>query len=125
MSEEKITKQDILNVTGSMFDTMLDFVDNSHKEIESLQQENQQLKQLNKDKDIRNSKQRVANKKLMEKNQQLKQQLKQRDEVIEEAIKYIKSNEHYENYKIGAVVTGPMPLLEILTKHKGDSNEIK
>lgn len=44
MNKEEITKEDILNVTGSMFDTMLDYVDNSNKEIEQLEQENKQLK---------------------------------------------------------------------------------
>lgn len=44
MNKEKITKEDILNVTGSVFDTMLDYVDNSNKELEELQQENKQLR---------------------------------------------------------------------------------
>ena len=43
MSKE-ISKEDILNVTGSMFDTFLDYVDNSNNELEQLKQENQQLK---------------------------------------------------------------------------------
>lgn len=43
MSEE-ISKEDILNVTGSMFDTFLDYVDNSNNELEQLEQENNQLK---------------------------------------------------------------------------------
>ena len=34
MNKEEITKEDILNVTGSVFDTMLDYVDNSNKELE-------------------------------------------------------------------------------------------
>lgn len=38
MNMEEITKEDILNVTGSMFDTMLDYVDNSNNELEKLQQ---------------------------------------------------------------------------------------
>lgn len=45
MNKEEITKEDILNVTGSVFDTMLDYVDNSNKELEELQQENKQLKE--------------------------------------------------------------------------------
>lgn len=44
MNKEEITKEDILNVTGSVFDTMLDYVDNSNKELEELQQENKQLR---------------------------------------------------------------------------------
>lgn len=44
MNKEELTKEDVLNVTGSMFDTMLDYVDNSNKELEQLQQENKQLK---------------------------------------------------------------------------------
>lgn len=46
MNKEEITKEDILNVTGNVFDTMLDYVDNSNKELEQLQQENKQLKQM-------------------------------------------------------------------------------
>ena len=45
MNKEEITKEDILNVTGSMFDTMFDYVDNSNKELKQLQQENKQLQQ--------------------------------------------------------------------------------
>lgn len=45
MNKKEITKEDILNVTGSVFDTMLDYVDNSNKELEELQQENKQLKE--------------------------------------------------------------------------------
>ena len=37
MNKEEITKEDILNVTGSVFDTMLDYVENSNNEIEQLQ----------------------------------------------------------------------------------------
>lgn len=44
MNKEELTKEDILNVTGSIFETMLDYADNSNKEIEQLQQENKQLK---------------------------------------------------------------------------------
>ena len=44
MNKEEITKEDILNVTGSVFDTMLDYVDNSNKELEELQHENKQLR---------------------------------------------------------------------------------
>ena len=39
MNKEEITKEDILNVTGSMFDTMFDYVENSDKEIEQLYME--------------------------------------------------------------------------------------
>lgn len=42
MSEE-VTKEDILNITGSMFDTMLDYADNSHNEIEALKKEKENL----------------------------------------------------------------------------------
>lgn len=45
MNKEEITKEDILNVTGSMFDTMFDYVDNSNKELEQLQQENKHLQE--------------------------------------------------------------------------------
>ncbi|MCI8670938.1 MAG: hypothetical protein HFI36_02730 [Bacilli bacterium] len=72
-------------------------------------------------------------------NQQLKEQLKQRDEVIAEAMRYIKKNTKYydrEYSKIygelcdmaGAgdtrlhVVIGDEELLEILQKYKGDNN---
>lgn len=40
---EDLAKEDILNLTGSIFDTFLDYVDNSNNELEDLQQENQQL----------------------------------------------------------------------------------
>lgn len=39
MNKEELTKEDILNVTGSMFDTMLDYVDNSNKEINELKRD--------------------------------------------------------------------------------------
>lgn len=42
---KELSKEDILNVTGSVLDTMLDFTDNYHKEIESLEKENINLKQ--------------------------------------------------------------------------------
>lgn len=45
-TEEEITKGDILNITGSMFDTMLDYVDNSNNELEQLQQQNQKYKEV-------------------------------------------------------------------------------
>ena len=46
MNKEEITKGDILNITGSMFDTMLDYVDNSNNELEQLQQQNQKYKEV-------------------------------------------------------------------------------
>lgn len=46
MNKEEITKEDILNITGSMFDTMLDYVDNSNNELEQLQQENKKYKEV-------------------------------------------------------------------------------
>ena len=46
MNKEELTKEDVLNVTGSMFDTMLDYVDNSNKELEQLQQQNQKYKEV-------------------------------------------------------------------------------
>ena len=46
MNKEEITKEDILNITGSMFDTMLDYVDNSNNELEQLQQQNQKYKEV-------------------------------------------------------------------------------
>ena len=54
MNKEELTKEDVLNVTGSMFDTMLDYVDNSDKELEQLQQQNQKYKEVI-DKAINNS----------------------------------------------------------------------
>ena len=45
-TEEEITKGDILNITGSMFDIMLDYVDNSNNELEQLQQENKKYKEV-------------------------------------------------------------------------------
>lgn len=45
-TEEEITKEDILNITGSMFDTMLNYVDNSNNELEQLQQENKKYKEV-------------------------------------------------------------------------------
>ena len=44
MSKEELTVEDVLNVTGSMFSTMLDYAENSNNELEQLQQENKQLK---------------------------------------------------------------------------------
>ncbi len=83
----------------------------------------------------------VANaiRELQQENKQLKEQLKQRNEVIAEAMRYIKKNTKYydrEYSKIygelcdmaGAgdtrlhVVIGDEELLEILQKYKGDNN---
>ena len=48
MNDERITTGDVLNVTGSIFETMLDYVGNSSKDIEQLQQENKKYKLLSK-----------------------------------------------------------------------------
>lgn len=42
---EDLQKEDILNVTGRILGTMLDYADNSNKELEQLRQENKQLKE--------------------------------------------------------------------------------
>lgn len=41
----KVTTEDVLNTTGSMFDIMLEVVDNSDKELEELEKENKELKE--------------------------------------------------------------------------------
>lgn len=55
---------------------------------------------------------------MLKENQKLKEQLKQRDEVIDEAIRYIKR--HDENYE---AQQEELDILEILQKYKGDNNE--
>ena len=54
--------------------------------VEQLQQENQHLKQWDKNKDSRNSRQRVANAKLIKKNKELKQQNDLIGKVLDEQL---------------------------------------
>lgn len=95
--------------------------------------ENQELKLLNKTKDIRNSRQRVDNKKLIEQNYKiirenvsLKQQLKQRDKVIDESINQTKFiDEQLRKYVTPIPSKEVTDLLEILQKYKGEKDDNK
>ena len=101
MNKEEITKEDILNVTGSVFDTMLDYVDNSNKELEELQHENKQLR-----KDYA---------KIIQDNCYTLKLEKRIDKAIEYIESYKTDYSHYElsDYNVRKI-------LDIL---KGDSNE--
>lgn len=98
-----------------------------------LLKENQELKLLNKTKDIRNSRQRVDNKKLIEQNYKiirenvsLKQQLKQRDKVIDESINQTKFiDEQLRKYVTPIPSKEVTDLLEILQKYKGEKDDNK
>lgn len=61
----------------------MDCCPKSYKYILELEKENKLLKQWDKDKDTRNSRQRIANKKLLEENKLLKQALNEIKEIIQ------------------------------------------
>lgn len=61
----------------------MDCCPKAYKYILELEKENKRLKQWDKDKDTRNSRQRIANKKLLEENKLLKQSLNDIKEIIQ------------------------------------------
>lgn len=94
------------------------------KYIAILEQENHKLKQWDKNKDTRNSRQRVEISRLLKENQQLKEQSKQRKKVIDKAIKQTKFiDEQLRKYVTPIPSKEVIDLLEILQKYKGDNNE--
>lgn len=91
MNKEEITTEDVLNVTGSIFETMLDYVDNSSKDIEQLQQENKSLKEELKA--VNKGLRKVLSKRKKWKYRYYKEKMKNR-----RAKSYIKNNYHLNWY---------------------------
>lgn len=115
-NQNNLSKEDILNVTGSILGTMLEYVDNSSEEIDTLKEENKQLKEDFIPK-------LLATKNRLDKdNYDLTIKLKQRDEVIDEAINAIGIIvREFEENDVPFLINDFDNLLKILQKHKGDN----
>lgn len=127
-----------------------EFIDMTHRNTELLE-ENQRLKQWDKNKDTRNSRQRVANARLLKENKKLKEELhncsieiqrlnemdltcptfctklKERDEVIDEIKNTVKKYVTEKETKTNSIkqfekyMELPIIIQEILQRYKGDN----
>lgn len=137
MNEEKVLtitdKEELYDKCENMEDLFdkyyLPLLDIHYKKIYKLQQENQQLKEQ-----LKKGWKPTPDDLLDMLNQELLEQLKQRDEVIDETIKYIKTKINNSfNYDYGFDTSNPSDrlftetvielqcILEILQKYKGDN----
>lgn len=109
------------DITG--FNTHIHYVDGipidcnpkSYKYILELEKENKRLKQWGKDKDTRNSRQRIANKKLLEENRLLKQALNEIRLYINNTITMIIEG---KPMKLSEETSGK-DILKIIDRYKG------